>query len=344
MRRLIIPTSLALLGGLVIPAVAHADSTVPAKRLKIVVKGDTADQSVPVVVVGVKGKARGYSKVVSVSGKKVIKGLPRGAYKIEAPDVSVDGQTLSARDATKRAVMRRGSGDRVTLRYRANFGAADSDGRPNTGLFLFAGAPNWDVKDTVPADGRTLALDNDRAGILYSLLRTKYGGDGITTVGVPKMTGIMPILDDPDAQPIRWLMATAGSFPVNNFPSAREAGQVQFLASTLPVNVSGITPAPEYPPTTGAPVRAFVNGLRAGVPYGSDYVGEVTLFTGKVPENYLPLNGKMLTVRDNVVLYSLMGARYGGNGVTTFQIPRVEQPANGQWAMCSTDCAFPQRP
>ena len=95
---------------------------------------------------------------------------------------------------------------------------------------------------------------------------------------------------------------------------------------------------------TGAPVRAFVNGLRAGVPYGSDYVSEVTLFTGEVPENYLPLNGQTLAVRDNVALYSLLGARYGGNGVTTCQIPRVEQRANGQWVMCSTDCAFPQRP
>ncbi len=348
MRRLLssltIATSLALAGSVMAPAIATADSSVPPKRLKLVVKGDTAGQPVPVVVVGVKGKARGYSRALSVSGKKVLKGLPRGTYKVQAPDTSVDGQSVSAKDATKRAVIKSKAGDKVTLRYQARFGAADDDGRPNTGLFLFAGAPNWDVKDTVPADGRTLTLEDDRSAVLYSMLRTRFGGDGISTFGVPKMTGITPILDDPEPQPIRWLMATDGSFPVNNFPATREAGQIAFLASTLPVKATGLTPAPEYPPITGAPVQAFVNNRRGLPPFGSEYCGEVSLFTDKVPANYLPLNGQLKPVRGNEVLYTILGIRYGGNGVTTFQLPKVEQPAGGTWAMAVSDCAFPQRP
>ena len=51
-------------------------------------------------------------------------------------------------------------------------------------------------------------------------------------IGVPKMTGIMPILDDLEVQAIRWLMATDGSFPVGNFSANAAPGQAQFLAST----------------------------------------------------------------------------------------------------------------
>ena len=48
----------------------------------------------------------------------------------------------------------------------------------------------------------------------------------------------------------------------------------------------------------------------------------MSLFTDKIPNNYLPLNGQLQAITNNVVLYRILETRYGGNGVTTFQLPK----------------------
>lgn len=39
------------------------------------------------------------------------------------------------------------------------------------------------------------------------------------------------------------------------------------------------------------------------------------------PRGFMPCDGRLLTVRDNVALFSLLGTRYGGNGSTNFALP-----------------------
>lgn len=52
------------------------------------------------------------------------------------------------------------------------------------------------------------------------------------------------------------------------------------------------------------------------------HIGDIIMaaFT-KVPEGYLPCDGRELSVAQNQALYAILGARYGGNGVTTFKLP-----------------------
>ena len=53
-------------------------------------------------------------------------------------------------------------------------------------------------------------------------------------------------------------------------------------------------------------------------------LGEVSLFAcGFAPAGYLPCDGRALSIASNAALYSLLGARFGGDGVTTFTVPNL---------------------
>ena len=53
-----------------------------------------------------------------------------------------------------------------------------------------------------------------------------------------------------------------------------------------------------------------------------DILGEVMPFAGNfVPRDYLPADGRLLSIAQNTALFSLLGNTYGGNGTTTFALP-----------------------
>lgn len=52
------------------------------------------------------------------------------------------------------------------------------------------------------------------------------------------------------------------------------------------------------------------------------YLGEIRIFAGSfAPEYWMICNGAALTIKGNEALYSLIGTRWGGDGVNTFNIP-----------------------
>jgi microcystin-dependent protein len=52
------------------------------------------------------------------------------------------------------------------------------------------------------------------------------------------------------------------------------------------------------------------------------FVGEIALFAfNKVPENWLPCDGRSLNIQQYAALSSLLGTYYGGDGRTTFNLP-----------------------
>jgi microcystin-dependent protein len=52
------------------------------------------------------------------------------------------------------------------------------------------------------------------------------------------------------------------------------------------------------------------------------FMGEIRAFTfGFVPKGWVACNGQQLPINQNQALFSLLGTRYGGNGVTTFALP-----------------------
>lgn len=62
------------------------------------------------------------------------------------------------------------------------------------------------------------------------------------------------------------------------------------------------------------------------------YVGQIVLFAfDATPEGFTPCEGQVLPIRDQLSLFSLLRARHGGDGVTTFAIPdlRGTEPVEG---------------
>jgi microcystin-dependent protein len=63
----------------------------------------------------------------------------------------------------------------------------------------------------------------------------------------------------------------------------------------------------------------------------SPFVGEIRLFAGSfAPEGWALCNGQSQTISANEALYSLIGTTYGGDGVSTFNLPdlRGRVPVN----------------
>ena len=51
-------------------------------------------------------------------------------------------------------------------------------------------------------------------------------------------------------------------------------------------------------------------------------IGSICAFAGNfAPRGYVPADGRLLAISENLALYGLLGTMYGGDGVTTFALP-----------------------
>lgn len=78
-----------------------------------------------------------------------------------------------------------------------------------------------------------------------------------------------------------------------------------------------------------------------------DFIGEIMLFAFNwAPEYTLPCDGRILNIRENQALFSLLGAVYGGDGVSTFALPdlRGAQPHPSMQYCIVTYGPYPSRP
>jgi microcystin-dependent protein len=56
----------------------------------------------------------------------------------------------------------------------------------------------------------------------------------------------------------------------------------------------------------------------------TDIVGTIKLFAGSFcPDGYLYCDGQEILITSNLVLYNIIGTRYGGDGKKTFAIPKL---------------------
>jgi len=55
------------------------------------------------------------------------------------------------------------------------------------------------------------------------------------------------------------------------------------------------------------------------------FVGEIRLFGGNfAPRNWALCNGQTINISQNQALFALIGTAFGGNGVSTFQLPNLQ--------------------
>ena len=65
---------------------------------------------------------------------------------------------------------------------------------------------------------------------------------------------------------------------------------------------------------------------------GSDvYIAEIVLFGGNfAPRGYMDCNGQLLPISQYSALFALLGTTYGGDGRTTFGLPKLNKKINGK--------------
>jgi microcystin-dependent protein len=64
---------------------------------------------------------------------------------------------------------------------------------------------------------------------------------------------------------------------------------------------------------------------RARAQASEPFIGEVITVTFNFcPAGWLPLNGQLLSITQNEVLFNLLGTTYGGDGVSTFALPTAK--------------------
>jgi len=62
-----------------------------------------------------------------------------------------------------------------------------------------------------------------------------------------------------------------------------------------------------------------------------EYLGVVKLFAGNfAPRGWAYCDGQLLSLSQNTALFSLLGTTYGGNGVSTFALPKLDSVISGK--------------
>ena len=76
------------------------------------------------------------------------------------------------------------------------------------------------------------------------------------------------------------------------------------------------------------------------------YVGGVLLFAGAwAPVNWLPCDGRLLPITQQYsALFAILGTVYGGDGQTTFALPKIAPPIPGMTYIICLSGIFPVHP
>jgi microcystin-dependent protein len=65
------------------------------------------------------------------------------------------------------------------------------------------------------------------------------------------------------------------------------------------------------------------------------FVGEIILVAfGFAPVGWAICAGQLLPIDDNEVLFTLLGTRYGGDGISNFRLPNISAPTNMNYIIC----------
>ena len=188
-------------------------------------------------------------------------------------------------------------------------GGADGD---TLGLiYNFAGA--FAPGTSFLAQGSLLSIAQNSA--LFSLLGTTYGGDGVTTFGLPNLAGTVTVG-----------VGTGTGLQPQGLGGTSGTATVSLTAAQLPAPLPGAggqsfdNMAPSLAIT---PIIAITGAYPdPSVTTGATFLGQVVDFAGTVaPPGWMIADGSLLPVNENPALAILLGTTFGGDGVSTFALP-----------------------
>jgi microcystin-dependent protein len=75
------------------------------------------------------------------------------------------------------------------------------------------------------------------------------------------------------------------------------------------------------------------------------FIGQIQAFPFSfAPQGWLSCNGQLLPIQQNTALYQLIGTLYGGDGQSTFALPKLAPIApQGPSYFIAIEGVFPQR-
>jgi microcystin-dependent protein len=196
-------------------------------------------------------------------------------------------------------------------------GVKPQAGQGAGGAFLdeiFTYAFDFAPGGTLAANGQVLSTTQYTD--VYNIIGNTYGGNGTTTFALPNLGGVTMIGtgQGPGLSPEQLGVLDGVS-------------SVTLTRSQLPSHLGGTSEAfSNYQPSLPVTYMICVTGIypsRDGGGAAHDIMGEVMPFAGNfVPRDYLPADGRLLSISQNTALYSLIGNTYGGDANhNTFALP-----------------------
>ncbi|MFN8491587.1 MAG: tail fiber protein [Caldilineaceae bacterium] len=207
-------------------------------------------------------------------------------------------------------------------------------------------------------DGSRLSISANQA--LFSLIGTTYGGDGQTNFALPDLRGRAPMhMGQGNGLSSRPLGERGGvetvALQVDQLPAhshtALAYGTVgnqadpyqatwapsllaQFSSNPANTGMNATAIAPtgsgfahkNMPPYLVINFIIALEGIYPGPSDAADaYLGQITPFSfGVIPGGWTQCNGQVLPIAGNEQLFGVLGATYGGDGVTTFALPDLQ--------------------
>jgi microcystin-dependent protein len=177
------------------------------------------------------------------------------------------------------------------------------------------------------ANGQQLPIIQQQA--LFSVLGNTYGGNFPDTFAVPNLDGRAPsgVGAAPGLTPLALGAMVGGqgtTLTIANLPP-----QLLTLSNGTTSKLGGDQPFSVQQPTLGLNYIIATTGVfpsAGGVePDGTPFLGEISLFAGSVaPAGWEFADGQVLSVVTNEALFAVIGSTYGGNGISTFALPNLE--------------------
>jgi microcystin-dependent protein len=74
------------------------------------------------------------------------------------------------------------------------------------------------------------------------------------------------------------------------------------------------------------------------------FIGTIMMFGGNfAPRDWAFCQGQTLSIASNTSLFSILGTTYGGDGRTTFNLPKLESPIPGAHYIICLNGIYPPR-
>ncbi len=55
------------------------------------------------------------------------------------------------------------------------------------------------------------------------------------------------------------------------------------------------------------------------------FLGQLMIFAGNFcPNGWLPTDGRLMSIAQNTALFSILGTQFGGDGISTFALPKTQ--------------------